>query len=145
MENNELIKDYIIAKTSIQLTNVKLIKSNFINLIDIPDFQPTLALKYEVKNENDEIYGYLHTSIKGLTPTRELAFEISVVYKGEYSSTNSTDDLETILKFAEIQTVPQLIAYTRSHISMITSQMLQQPIHLPTMDIIESLSKNKGQ
>lgn len=145
MENNELIKEYIIAKTSIQLTNVKLIKSNFTNLIDTPDFQPALALKYKVKNENNKIFGYLHTAIKGLTPTGELAFEINVVYKGEYSSTNGTDDIETLLKFAEVQTVPQLIAYTRSHISMITSQMLQQPIHLPTMDIIESLSKNKGQ
>lgn len=145
MENNELIKDYIIAKTSIQLTNVKLVKSNFTNLLETQDFQPAMALKYEVKYENEKVYGYLHTSIKGLTPTGELVLEIKVTYKGEYISTTGTDDVKTLLKFAEIQTVPQLIAYARSHISTITSQMLQQPIHLPTMDIIESLSKNKGQ
>ena len=145
MENNELIKEYVIAKTSIQLTNVKLVNSSFTQVLETNDFLPAMSLKYEVKHENEKVYGYLHTTIKGLTSTGELAFNINVTYKGEYVSVTDIDGIDTLMKFANIQTVPQLISYARSHISAITSQMLQQPIHLPTMDIIESLSKNKGQ
>lgn len=142
MEHHDLIKQYIVAKNSIQLKNVTLVESNFKQLANTNNLEHSLGFGYKVEQVNNKVYGYLSTSIKSKNEQGEDALTIKVVYKGEYIPNDDSIDLETLIQFAEIQTVPQLIAYARAHILSTSSQMIQEPVYLPTMDIIESLIKN---
>lgn len=142
MEYNEMMKQYIVAKNSIQLQNVTLIESTFKQMADTTDLEHALGFGYRIEQDGEKIYGYLNTSIKSVNAKGEPALAATVIFKGEYIATNDSIDKDTLVQFAEIQTVPQLIAYARSHILSVSSQMIQEPIYLPTMDIIESLVKN---
>lgn len=142
MEYNEMVKQYIVAKNSIQLKNVTLVESNFKQLADTTDLEHSLGFGYRIEQKNDKIYGYLNTSVKSINAKGEVALAATVIYKGEYMAENDSIDKDSLVQFAEIQTVPQLIAYARAHILSVSSQMIQEPIYLPTMDIIESLIKN---
>lgn len=145
MGQEELVKQYIVAKNAIQLKNVTLIESNFQRFAETINLKHSLGFGYRVEQIDGKVYGYLNTTIKSVNTHGENAILAKVIYRGEYVSVTDTVDLEMLRQFAEIQTVPQLIAYARVHILSISSQMIQEPVYLPTMDIIESLVKNAEQ
>ncbi|WP_108308450.1 hypothetical protein [Metalysinibacillus jejuensis] len=66
---------------------------------------------------------------------------VETIHKGNFQFPQDIK-LELVEEFAHVQTVPQLISYARSHIQFVSSQMISEPIQLPTMDIIESLIQN---
>lgn len=142
MSNDAFIKKYVVAKNSIQLVNVSLEQSQFNKVGLITEkFQHNLSFGYQVKVENDKVYGFLKTNVESINSNDEIALEIQTIHKGEFQF--STDiKLELVEEFAHVQTVPQLISYARSHIQFVSSQMILEPIQLPTMDIIESLIQN---
>lgn len=63
MEQNELTKQYIVAKNSIQLKNVTLVESNFKQLSDTNKLEHSLGFGYRIEQKDDKIYGYLNTSL----------------------------------------------------------------------------------
>lgn len=141
MMNDAFIKKYIVAKNSIQLVDVTLEESRFTKVADTSNLQHNLSFGYQVQVKNDKVYGFLKTNIESFNSNGEIALEVQTIHKGEFQF-NKEVTLETAEEFAHIQTVPQLISHARSHILFVSSQMISEPIHLPTMDIIESLMEN---
>ncbi len=66
---------------------------------------------------------------------------IEVVYSGTFKANKEIYE-EQMQDWVEAQIVPQLLSYSRSVISHLTSLMAIPPISLPTMDVIESLEQN---
>lgn len=142
MSKDAFIKKYVVAKNSIQLVNVTLEQSQFNKIGVITEkLQHSLSFGYQVKVENTKVYGLLKTNIESINSNGEIALEVQTIHKGEFEFSEDIK-LELAEEFAHVQTVPQLISYARSHIQFISSQMISDPIQLPTMDIIESLIQN---
>ena len=142
MSKDAFIKKYVVAKNSIQLINVSLEQSQFNKVGFITEnLQHNLSFGYQVKVENREVFGFLKTNVESINSNGEKALEVQTIHKGEFQFSEDIT-LELAEEFAHVQSVPQLISYARSHIQFVSSQMLSEPIQLPTMDIIESLMQN---
>lgn len=144
MDKDIIIENYILAKNSIQLKDVKLEKM-FFEKFEEPEGNVThdLNLGYKVDTIDQKIVGFFNCQIKSIDHKGKQVAIIDIVYKGNYEIIDETKhSIEDGIKFAELQTVPQLIPYCRSLILFLSSQMFDESIHLPTMDIIESLIKN---
>lgn len=147
-----LYNEYKSAKHVIQLEKVNLEKSFVEKLIESTESEilhNDVEFSFKInKIDNISAFAYLKTIIKTLKPsTDEIILTAEVIYKGQFSLVKPDKDItfEDIVNFIEIQVVPQLIPYTRAHLLTVTSQMLKEPINLPTLDIIESMLANKGE
>lgn len=142
MSKDAFIKKYVVAKNSIQLIEVSLEQSQFNKVGLITEkLQHNLSFSYQVKVENEKVYGFLKTNVESINSNGEIALVVETIHKGSFQFPQDIK-LELVEEFAHVQTVPQLISYARSHIQFVSSQMISEPIQLPTMDIIESLIQN---
>lgn len=142
MSKDAFIKKYVVAKNSIQLVNVSLEESQFKKVgLTTENLQHSLSFGYQVKIENGKVFGFLKTNVESINSNGKIVLEVQTIHKGEFQFSEDIK-IELVQEFAHIQTVPQLISYARSHIQFVSSQMISEPIQLPTMDIIESLIQN---
>ncbi|MED0658608.1 hypothetical protein [Bacillus smithii] len=145
MDNQQAYELYTLAKTKIQLIEASL---ESVHIDKMKPFQKgkyvneiVLGKRLEPISEKE-----VNTFLKTVVNSREevsgdIVLKIEIVYKGRFKANTSTST-EKLEYWTDIQTVPQLLPYTRSLITSLTSHMLIAPIVLPTMDILESMKLN---
>lgn len=145
MDNRQAYQLYTLAKTNIQLTEASL------ESVHIDKIKPLQNGKYvneiifgkrlELIGEK-EVDGFLRTVVNSREEdSSDVVLRIEVIYKGRFVSKTSIS-AQQLEHWTDIQIVPQLLPYTRSLITSLTSHMSIAPIVLPTMDILESLKLN---
>mgnify|MGYP001350155078 FL=1 len=134
------------AKTKIQMVEASLEDLRIRKLTDRlqGDYTNDISLGIKTETLDDcNIKGFLKTTVNCINmQTKNVDLEISVIYSGLFNTVEDMNE-EEFQNWVEAQIVPQLISYTRSVISHITSLMVIPPIVLPTMDVIQSLQENE--
>ncbi|RAK20350.1 preprotein translocase subunit SecB [Anoxybacillus vitaminiphilus] len=145
MDNHQAYELYVLAKTNIQLKEASL------ESVHIDKIKPLQNGKYmneiifgkrlELINEK-EIDAFLRTVVNSREEdSGDVVLKIEIIYRGRFVTKTSISK-QQLEHWTDIQTVPQLLPYTRSLIASLTSHMSIAPIVLPTMDILESLKLN---
>lgn len=146
MKQHEAIEKYLFSKTNIQLTSaslesVKVAKSNSditTNLHNEISFGKRMSA---VKDNGIEAFLKVNIESKSAWDGPEV-LEIEVVYKGFFQSKENIK-IDDFSNWVDVQVVPQLVPYARGLIASISTQMMVDPIVLPTMDIIQSIIENE--
>lgn len=148
MDKNKMIEEFVLSKTSIQMTKATLEESHIKKIAPITTSESLyndLNFSYKVEEiRENKIESFMKTSIVSYKDKDTKVLELDVVFRGvfEIKEDARIDDTD-FRNFVEAQTVPQLLPYARSFISSITVQMEIEPMTLPTMDIIQSLIDNR--
>lgn len=146
MDKKEAFSLYKLAKTNIQLENAVLESMQITNEsnnkhTDLLN-EVSFGIKTEFVNES-EINGYLKVIVESKDEINdEVILTIEIVHKGNFKCKSPVDQ-DQLEEWAEIQVVPQLLPYSRSLITNVTSLMDIPTISLPTMDILESIKMNR--
>lgn len=148
MDTKEAFDLYQLAKTNIYLESAEIEAINVNKEVSQleGDYikEITFGKKTEYINEK-EIYGYLRVEVLcKKSDSKKVDLQITTIHRGHFVSKESVDK-GNLEDWTEIQIIPQLLPYSRSLISSITSQMSIPPIMLPTMDILESIKVNRNE
>lgn len=146
--SDPIYKEYKYARDNIQLKNAYIVdlkasrsdvdwEKNYRN-----DF--SLATRMEESSKDGQLFTYLKAEIKVIdadanTPVAEFL----VICRGEFNLKNGNISVDELKKMVDIQSVPQLIPYIRAAISTLSTAMAMPPLTLPTLDIINSIQKNR--
>ncbi|WP_100010117.1 protein-export chaperone SecB [Lentibacillus sediminis] len=135
---------YKFIKMKFQMTEARLEDIHIERFQEIPEDQCTNQVNFGRRYEyiDERTYkGFLKTIIQCKNrETEEVVMNIEVVYSGEFQTTEL--DPAQMEEYVDAQIVPQLLPYSRSVIAHLTSLMDIPPVHIPTMDVIQSLSAN---
>lgn len=145
MGKEELFKKYKMVKTNIQmveahLENVQLNK--YINSLR-GDYSNEISFGIRTEKKDDNKYkGFLKTTVESRNnETEKVELYLEIIYSGLFLAKDEVNS-EQMQAWVEAQVVPQLLSYSRSVISHLTSLMAIPPISLPTIDVIKSLEQN---
>ncbi len=145
MDKQEIFKKYKMAKMEIQLEEVYLEEVNIDRKSDLESTEYINEIQFSKRIDpidESSSKGYLKTDVLCRnSTTNNIDIEISVVYSGVFKALASLDKSQ-LESFIDVQLVPQLLSYSRTLITNLTSQMDIPPIQLPTMDVLESLKEN---
>lgn len=133
------------AKMNIQMVEAHLedlVLNKYTDLLQ-GDYSNEIGFGIKAEKKDDHTYkGFLKTTVECKNnETNNVELIIEVVYSGSFKANNEISN-ELMQDWVEAQIVPQLLSYSRSVISHLTSLMAIPPISLPTMDVIESLEQN---
>lgn len=146
MKQHEAIEKYLFSKTNIQLTTASLETLKVVK--HIPDITTNLHNEISFGKgmspvKNNEIEAFLRVLIESKSswdgPT---VIETEMIYKGVFQSKEQIES-DDFINWTDVQVVPQLVPYARGLIASISTQMMIEPIILPTMDIIQSIIENE--
>lgn len=145
MNKDQAIENFVLSKTAVQMAEAVLEENaveKFISFTQLDSLVNDLNFGYRIEVAvGGEIYAYMKTTIVSREKDGTMALKISVTYRGKFIAVSEVDEKD-FEEFVEIQTIPQLLPYTRSFITSLTAYMGLEPIILPTMDIIQSLIDN---
>jgi preprotein translocase subunit SecB len=145
MSKEKTFENYKFAKMSFQMIGASLADVTINKYRDDLKGDYKNDISFEIRTEKrseDEYRGYLKTAIHCMNAaTEEVELYIEVVYSGDFKTTKQLEEYQMI-ELVEAQIVPQLLSYSRSLITHLTSLMNIPSILLPTIDVIESLENN---
>lgn len=145
MDKEEVFENYKMAKMNVQMIRASLEEINVDNRNETLHGDYTNEMNFGIRTEeldSNTCKGFLKTSIYCHNDhTNEIDMDITVIYSGIFETNETWEDIQ-FKKWVEAQTVPQLLSYTRSIITHITSMMNIPPILLPTIDVVQSLEDN---
>lgn len=150
MSGNKYEKEfqlYDFARTQVQLSDAFLEELNAVKRENEPNGDYIAYMKFEKSTERiDErtVYGYFRV-VAGLmrSDNEEEALEIVALYRGKFEVTPG-EMMEDLERWVDIQVVPLLLPYARVIISDTSMRMGYPPITLPTMDVLETIKRERG-
>lgn len=145
MDKEKMFENYKMAKMNFQMLEAYLEGVTIKKYEDIlkGDYNNEISFGIRTDKKSDNEYkGFLKTTVLCKNDdTDEVELHIEVIYSGLFKTNEQLEDAQ-MEEWVEAQLVPQLLSYSRSIITHLTSFMTIPPILLPTMDVIESLNHN---
>ncbi|ATH94561.1 protein-export chaperone SecB [Bacillus glycinifermentans] len=132
---------YKFIRTSVQLSNVKLLSINCKNYDKgVKDEQLSLVLNRAVNVVSDtKALIQLHTKVHF---EEGGPFSIEVVFQGETKLLDTNINKEDFERYNYDQVVPLLLPYARECVANLLARMNLPIYTIPTMDILESIKHN---
>lgn len=147
MKYKEEFQMYNFAKTQAQLSGAYLEELNAVKREDEPKGDYVAYMKFEKRTKRvDEriVDGYFRVVAGLMRPdNEEEVMEIVALYRGRFEANPDAmaDDLE---QWVDMQVAPLLLPYARVIVSDTSIRMGYPPITLPTMDVLESIKRERG-
>lgn len=145
MDQQERYDSYVLARTSVQLVKATLEKVKLDKFKEISgnEYYNEISFGKRLEFIDDKtINAQFRTVIKVREKVSDdCVLEIEVIYKGFFVAKESLSK-EQLESWTDVQTVPQLLPYTRSTIALLTAHMGINTIFIPTMDVLESFKMN---
>jgi preprotein translocase subunit SecB len=147
-DNKEIYDEYVFARHAIQMEDARVVKCNFENKIPFSTnfpFNIKFSLRHSVRYVAEDLcYGTLYSKLYVVSKQKsEIIMPIEIVCMGRFRLEQKDMSKEEFIKQVKLQTVPQLLPYLRGALSSLSAMALPVSLMLPTMDVIQSIRKNR--
>lgn len=139
-------EQYQLAKMSVQMKEAQLVEFQIERVSEesAQNIQTNFQFFHRLESVQEKRKGTMLVELETYNrDTHHALVSAKVVYEGVFERCDPAITDDELTEFSKIQTVPQLLPYCRSILTMVSAHLGGKPIELPTMDVIESIIQNK--